>query len=124
MKSLHSLLITTSHENFGHAAGKTGVWLEDLTAAYFILKDGGEFITVASPAGGQIPIDPKSQSLIAWPIDDDDITVEVSGTTVTLTGTVDSWYQRDEAEKIAWNAPGVWAVANELVVDYDYALMD
>jgi osmotically-inducible protein OsmY len=59
-----------------------------------------------------------------WSIDDDDITVEVSGTTVTLSGTVDSWYQRDEAEKIAWNAPGVWSVSNELVVDYYYALMD
>jgi osmotically-inducible protein OsmY len=59
-----------------------------------------------------------------WSICDDDITVEVSGTTVTLSGTVDSWYQRDEAEKIAWNAPGVWSVSNELVVDYDYALMD
>jgi len=57
-------------------------------------------------------------------IDDEEITVSVSGTKVTLTGTVDSWYQRDEAEKIAWNAPGVWAVENDLIVDYDYALMD
>ena len=59
-----------------------------------------------------------------WSVNDDDIHVEVSGTTVTLTGTVKSWYQRDEAEKIAWNAPGVWSVDNELIVEYDYDLVD
>ncbi len=59
-----------------------------------------------------------------WSINDDDIDVEVFGTTVTLTGTVKSWYQRDEAETIAWNARGVWSVDNELVVEYDYDLVD
>jgi VCBS repeat-containing protein len=59
-----------------------------------------------------------------WSVNDDDIHVEVSGTTVTLTGTVKSWYQRDEAEKIAWNALGVWSVDNELIVEYDYDLVD
>jgi osmotically-inducible protein OsmY len=39
-------------------------------------------------------------------VNDDDIDVEVAGTTVILTGTVKSWYQRDQAEKMAWNAPG------------------
>lgn len=57
-------------------------------------------------------------------INDDNITVNVSGTKVTLTGSVTSWYQRDEAEKIAWNAPGVWSVDNELVVEYDYQLTE
>ena len=57
-------------------------------------------------------------------INDDNITVNVSGTKVTLTGSVTSWYQRDEAEKIAWNAPGVWSVDNELVVEYDYHLTE
>ena len=59
-----------------------------------------------------------------WSVNDDDIHVEVSGTTVTLTGTVKSWYQRDEAEKIAWNALGVWSVDNELIVEYDYDLVN
>ena len=59
-----------------------------------------------------------------WSVNDNDIHVEVSGTTVTLAGTVKSWYQRDEAEKIAWNAPGVWSVDNELIVEYDYDLAD
>ena len=59
----------------------------------------------------------------SWAVDDTDIQVEVSGTTVTLTGTVDSWYQKDEAGRIAWNTPGVWHVKNELAVDYFYALV-
>ena len=57
----------------------------------------------------------------SWSIDDSDIEVSVSGTTVTLSGTVNSWYQRDEAARIAWNTPGIWHVANDLVVDYEYA---
>ncbi len=53
-----------------------------------------------------------------WSIDNGDIDVKVAGTRVTLEGTVDSWYQRDEAGRIAWNAPGVWNVDNNLVVDW------
>jgi len=55
-----------------------------------------------------------------WSVSDTDIRVAVSGHKATLTGTVDSWYQKSEAERIAWKAPGVWNVGNELVVDYDY----
>jgi osmotically-inducible protein OsmY len=54
-----------------------------------------------------------------WSINEQDIDVKVLGNKVTLNGTVDSWYQRDEAGRIAWNAPGVWAVENELVVEFD-----
>jgi osmotically-inducible protein OsmY len=53
-----------------------------------------------------------------WSIDDRNITVTASGHKATLTGTVDSWYEKDEAARIAWNAPGVWSVENELVVQY------
>ena len=53
-----------------------------------------------------------------WSIDSKNIAVKVSGHEATLTGTVNSWYQKDEAGRIAWNAPGVWAVDNELVVEY------
>jgi osmotically-inducible protein OsmY len=59
-----------------------------------------------------------------WSIYDDDITVSVSDHTATLTGVVDSWFQKSEAGKIAFKAPGVWSVDNELIVDYDYALLD
>jgi len=53
-------------------------------------------------------------------IDPEDITVVVSGTKVILTGTVGTVYQKKEAERIAWNAPGVWAVDNQLAVEYEY----
>ncbi len=53
-----------------------------------------------------------------WNINDDDITVQATGHKVTLTGTVNSWFQKDEASRIAWGAPGVWNVDNELAVEY------
>jgi osmotically-inducible protein OsmY len=46
--------------------------------------------------------------------------VNVSANRVTLTGIVDSMYQKNEAGRLAWNAPGVWSVDNELVIEYDY----
>ena len=52
-------------------------------------------------------------------INDENIHVKVMGHTVKLTGRVDSFYQKDEAERIAWNAPGVWTMNNELAVEYD-----
>ena len=60
----------------------------------------------------------------SWSVDNSDINVSVSGTTVTLSGTVYSLHQKDEAGRIAWNTPGVWHVDNELAVDYYYALID
>ncbi len=59
----------------------------------------------------------------SWSVDDMDIDVEVSRTTVTLSGTVGSWYQKEEAARIAWNTPGIFHVNNELEVDY-YVLID
>ena len=56
----------------------------------------------------------------SWAVDDNDISVKVSGTTVTLSGTVTSWYQKEEAGRIAWNTPGIWHVQNDLTVDYYY----
>jgi osmotically-inducible protein OsmY len=48
---------------------------------------------------------------------DQDIQVYVTENNVTLNGVVNSWYQKEEAERMAWNAPGVLAVSNELVID-------
>lgn len=59
-----------------------------------------------------------------WFIDDSNIEVHVSNHEVTLTGIVGSWYERDKATRIAWNALGVWSVDNQLVVDYDYEFAD
>ena len=54
-----------------------------------------------------------------WAFYENHIGVRVSGHRATLTGTVDSLYQKDEAGSIAWNAPGVWSGDNELVVDWN-----
>ncbi len=59
-----------------------------------------------------------------WSIYDNDIDVKISGHKAILSGTVDSWYQKNEAGRIAFNAPGIWSVDNDLIVDYDYAFMD
>ncbi len=59
-----------------------------------------------------------------WSINDSDITVVVNENKVRLGGTVSSFYQKEEAGRIAWNAPGVWMVDNEIIVEYDYALVD
>jgi len=54
----------------------------------------------------------------SWAVGGEDIVVRELDHKVTLTGTVKSWYQKDEAARIAWNAPGVWTVDNELVIEY------
>ena len=56
-----------------------------------------------------------------WSTSDNEIAVKVTDHKATLSGTVDSWYQRDEAGRIAWNAPGVWNVENNLAVEFDYS---
>jgi len=59
-----------------------------------------------------------------WSINDQDIKVGVSGSTVTLTGSVGSLYQKRKAGNVAWHTPGIYNVQNELQVEYDYALVD
>ena len=59
-----------------------------------------------------------------WAINENDIVVKVSEHKATLTGTVDSLYQKEEAGRIALNAPGVWTIDNELMVEYQYQLTD
>jgi len=54
------LMILTSHDQLGDTGEKTGFWLEELAAPYFAFKDAGVDITLASPKGGQPPLDPKS----------------------------------------------------------------
>lgn len=53
-----------------------------------------------------------------WTIDENQVKVDVFKNTVTLTGMVNSLFQKDEAERMAWKAPGVWNVHNELLVSY------
>ncbi len=57
---MNVLIILTSHNKLGETGLKTGFWLEEFAAPYFILLDAGANISLASPKGGQPPIDPKS----------------------------------------------------------------
>jgi putative intracellular protease/amidase len=54
------LIVLTSHDQLGDTGAKTGFWLEEFAAPYYALKDAGVALTLASPLGGQPPIDPKS----------------------------------------------------------------
>jgi putative intracellular protease/amidase len=54
------LMVLTSHDRLGDTGQPTGFWLEELAAPYYVLKDAGADITLASPRGGQPPVDPKS----------------------------------------------------------------
>lgn len=56
------LIVLTSHDTLGDTGEKTGFWLEEFAAPYYTLKDAGAEITLASPAGGRPPLDPKSDS--------------------------------------------------------------
>jgi putative intracellular protease/amidase len=60
MNMLKVLIILTSHDQLGDTGLKTGFWLEEYAAPYYLFLDAGAEITVASPAGGQPPLDPKS----------------------------------------------------------------
>ncbi|MEI6950153.1 type 1 glutamine amidotransferase domain-containing protein [Paraflavisolibacter sp. H34] len=55
------LIVLTSHSELGSTGKKTGFWLEEFAAPYYALKDAGAQVTLASPKGGQPPIDPKSE---------------------------------------------------------------
>jgi putative intracellular protease/amidase len=54
------LIVLTSHEDLGNTGKKTGFWLEEFAAPYYALRDAGAELTLASPKGGQPPLDPKS----------------------------------------------------------------
>jgi putative intracellular protease/amidase len=54
------LMVLTSHDQLGNTGRKTGFWLEELAAPYYVFKDSGAEITLASPKGGRPPLDPKS----------------------------------------------------------------
>jgi putative intracellular protease/amidase len=54
------LMILTSHDQLGETGNKTGFWLEEFASPYYVFKDANAEITLASPAGGQPPLDPKS----------------------------------------------------------------
>lgn len=56
------LMVLTSHDTLGDTGEKTGFWLEEFAAPYYVFRDAGHEVTLASPEGGQPPLDPKSDS--------------------------------------------------------------
>lgn len=54
------LMVLTSHDRLGDTGEKTGFWLEEFATPYYVFKDAGAEVTLASPKGGQPPLDPKS----------------------------------------------------------------
>ena len=57
---MNIVMVLTSHDELGNTGRKTGFWLEEFAAPYFVFRDAGVQLTLASPKGGQPPIDPKS----------------------------------------------------------------
>ncbi len=59
------LMVLTSHDQLGDTGNKTGFWLEEFAAPFYVFKDAGAEITLASPKGGQPPLDPSSDAVDA-----------------------------------------------------------
>lgn len=59
---MNIVMVMTSHDTLGDTGKKTGLWLEEFAAPYYLFKDAGAVITLASPRGGQPPLDPKSNA--------------------------------------------------------------
>src|SRR6204780_2044152 len=59
-RNMKIVTVLTSHDQLGNTGLKTGFWLEEFAAPYFIFRDAGVELTLASPKGGQPPLDPKS----------------------------------------------------------------
>lgn len=64
MKSTKVLFIVTSHDKLGDTGINTGLWLEELATPYYLFREAGADISIASPKGGLVPLDPKSQSIL------------------------------------------------------------
>ena len=56
------VMVLTSHDRLGDTGRKTGFWLEEFAAPYYVFRDAGAEVTLASPKGGQPPLDPKSDA--------------------------------------------------------------
>ena len=59
---MNILMVLTSHDQLGNTGKKTGFWLEEFAAPYYVFKDAGAQITLASPKGGRPPLDPSSDT--------------------------------------------------------------
>ena len=112
---MNVLIVLTSHDRLGDTGKPTGFWLEEFAAPYYRLKDAGASITLASPKGGQPPLDPKSnepdfQTDATRRFDQDAAAQAELASTVTLTSV-------DAADFDAVFYPGghgpLWDLAND-----------
>lgn len=91
------LIVLTSHDALGDTGKKTGFWLEEFAAPYYVFKDAGAELTLASPKGGQPPLDPSSEAPDALTAatkrfnDDQDAQRELANTMVLSTVSADDY---------------------------------
>lgn len=91
------LMVLTSHDQLGDTGKKTGFWLEEFAAPYYVFKDAGADMTLASPKGGQPPLDPSSDTKDAQTADtkrfkgDDAVQKELANTAVLSTVSADGF---------------------------------
>lgn len=64
MKAPRILIVATSHHTLDGSPYRTGLWLEEIAAPYYVFKDAKALLTLASPLGGAVPLEPKSESII------------------------------------------------------------
>ena len=88
------LMILTSHDQLGNTGKKTGFWLEEFAAPYYAFRDAGVAITLASPKGGQPPLDPKSDEPANQTHDTD-----------RFRKVGDDWLIAERRVRTEWNAP-------------------
>ncbi len=76
------LFVLTSHDQLGNTGHKTGFWVEEFAAPYYVFKDAGFDVTIVTPKGGQAPIDPTSEAESA------------------LTGATDRYYKDESVQQL------------------------
>ncbi|MBC7412778.1 MAG: BON domain-containing protein [Bacteroidia bacterium] len=105
--------------NFQKEAAKN--LIKNLTSVIGVTNN----ITIKAESYDQIEkIKVENALRLNWSTEMQNIEVTVSGTNVTLSGTVNSMYQKTEAGRIVWKTPGVWSVDNDLEVEYENSLID
>ena len=109
------LIVLTSHETLGTSGEKTGFWIEEFAAPYFVFADAGAEITIASPKGGQPPVDPKSEAIEAQTTDTERFYKD--NTAIDLVAHSLKLSEIDEADFDAVFYPGghgpLWDLAND-----------
>ena len=109
------LLVLTSHDQLGDTGKKTGFWLEELAAPYYALKDAGAEIVLASPRGGQPPLDPKSDDADAQTDDTRRFKADAEAQAALASTVVLSSVKADDFDAVFY--PGghgpLWDLAND-----------